>query len=148
LAALRVNPAIRGDLVMSQATQNPLGLSRIGQIALTVHDLDRAVAFYRDKLGMAFLFQFPGLAFFDCAGVRLMLSTPERPEFDHPGSIIYYKVDDLPTAYQTLCDRGVAFEDAPHLIATMPDHELWMAFFKDGEGNTLGLMSEVPRSAS
>ncbi|MGH2458211.1 MAG: VOC family protein [Chloroflexota bacterium] len=129
---------------MAHETTRPLGLSQIGQIAVTAHDLDRAVAFYRDRLGMRFLFQAPGLAFFDCAGVRLMLSAPERPELDHPGSVIYYRVADLSVAYATLRERGVAFEDAPHLIARMPDHELWMAFFKDSEGNTLGLMSEVP----
>lgn len=127
---------------MAQATTT-FGLAQIGQIAVTVHDFDRAVAFYRDTLGMAFLFQAPGLAFFDCAGVRLMLSPPERPEHDHPGSVIYYKVDDLTLAYETLRGRGVAFIDAPHLIAQMADHDLWMAFFKDSEGNTLGLMSEV-----
>lgn len=129
---------------MAQETTRSLGLSQIGQIAVTAHDLDRAVAFYRDTLGMRFLFQAPGLAFFDCAGVRLMLSAPERPELDHPGSIIYYKVADLPTFYNALRERGVVFDDLPHLIAKLPDHELWMAFFKDSEGNLLGLMSEVP----
>lgn len=119
------------------------GLSRIGQIAVTARDLERAVAFYRDVLGMPFLFRAPNLAFFDCAGVRLMLSTPEGPRFDHPASVIYYAVDDLPAAHATLRERGVTFLDAPHLIARMPDHELWMAFCKDSEGNTLGLMSEV-----
>ncbi len=132
---------------MGQDAVTPIGLSQIGQIALVAHDLDRAVAFYRDALGMRFLFRVPGIAFFDCAGVRLMLSAPERPELDHPGSIIYFKVDDLPTFYSALRGRGVAFVDAPHLIARMPDHELWMAFFEDGEGNTLGLMSEVPLPA-
>ncbi|MGN6756816.1 MAG: VOC family protein [Thermomicrobiales bacterium] len=119
------------------------GLSRLGQIALNAHDLDRAVAFYRDRLGLTFLFRAPNLAFFDCADVRLMLALPERPELDHPGSILYFSVDDLNAAYETLNQRGVTFTDRPHLIARMPDHELWMAFFVDTEGNTLGLMSEV-----
>ncbi len=119
------------------------GLARIGQIAVTVHDLDRAVTFYRDTLGVPFLFRVPNLAFFDCAGVRLMLSAPERPELDHPASVIYYRVDDLPAAYATLRARGVTFLDEPHRIARLPDHDLWMAFLKDSEGNTLGLMSEV-----
>ena len=118
-------------------------ITRIGQIGITVHDLDRAVGFYRDTLGMSFLFQAPNLAFFDCGGVRLMLSPPERPDLDHPGSIIYYEVDDLPCAYAAISGRGATFIDEPHLIATMPDHELWMAFLNDSEGNTLGLMSEV-----
>jgi methylmalonyl-CoA/ethylmalonyl-CoA epimerase len=118
-------------------------LSRIGQIGVGVKDLDRAVAFYRDVLGLPFLFRVPQLAFFDCAGVRLMLSPPERPELDHPASILYYIVDDLSQAYETLQTRGAEFIDQPHLIAKMPDHDLWMAFLKDTEGNTLGLMSEV-----
>jgi len=125
-------------------TQAPpaFGLARIGQIAITAKDLDRAVAFYRDTLGMQFLFRVPNLAFFDC-GVRLMLSNPESEEFDHPASVIYYQVDDLQQAYDTLSARGAAFIDRPHLIATMPDHDLWMCFLKDSEGNTLGLMSEI-----
>lgn len=125
------------------AVQATFGLSRIGQIVINVHDLARATAFYRDTLGMRFLFEVPKMAFFDCGGVRLMLGLPERPEFDHPASILYYKVDDIHTAHQVLKERNVAFESAPHLIARMPDHELWMAFCRDSEGNTLALMSEV-----
>jgi methylmalonyl-CoA/ethylmalonyl-CoA epimerase len=130
---------------MSTASQTPptFGLSRLGQIALNAHDLDRAVAFYCDRLGLPFLFRAPNLAFFDCAGVRLMLALPERPELDHPSSILYFSVDDLDAAYEALTQRGVTFTDRPHLISHMPDHELWMAFFVDTEGNTLGLMSEV-----
>jgi methylmalonyl-CoA/ethylmalonyl-CoA epimerase len=122
----------------------PLALSQIGQIAMVVRDLDRAVAFYRDVLGMKLLFQAPPkLAFFDCGGVRLMLDVPEEPEFDRPGSILYYKVDDIQEAWAILRDRGVEFRDEPHLVARMPDHEIWMTFFRDSEGNTLALMSEV-----
>lgn len=83
------------------------------------------------------------MGFFDCGGIRLMLAVPEKPEFDHPGSIIYYKVDDIQATYQDLASRGVAFENAPQMIARMPDHELWMAFLRDSEGNLLALMSEV-----
>ena len=128
--------------MMAQAAA-AFGLSRIGQIAITAQDLDRAVAFYRDTLGMPCLFRVPNLAFFDCRGIRLMLSRPERPEVDHPASIIYYKVDDLQAAYAALKERGVSFVDEPHLIAKLTDHDLWMAFFHDSEGNTLALMSEV-----
>ena len=118
-------------------------LSTIGQIAMAVKDLNRAVAFYRDTLGMRFLFQVPpGLAFFDCGGVRLMIEVPPDKEFDHPGSILYFKVADIDSDYSDLKARGVDFRDEPHLIAKMPDHELWMAFFRDGEGNTLALMHE------
>jgi catechol 2,3-dioxygenase-like lactoylglutathione lyase family enzyme len=122
---------------------NGFGLKRIGQIGVNVRDLDRAVAFYRDNLGMRLLFRTPALAFFNCNGVRLMLSLPEQASFDHPSSILYFTVDDLRMAYRTLAARGVPFIDEPHLIAKMPDHELWMAFFTDTEGNTHGLMCEV-----
>jgi methylmalonyl-CoA/ethylmalonyl-CoA epimerase len=126
-----VNPAVTTNL------------STIGQIAMAVKDLPRAVAFYRDRLGLRFLFQVPpGLAFFDCDGIRLMIEVPLEKEFDHPGSILYFKVSDIDASYADLEGRGVEFRDEPHLIAKMPDHELWMAFFRDGEGNTLALMCE------
>jgi len=130
---------------MTDAAPSPpaFGLSQLGQIAVTAHDLDRAVTFYRDALRMRFLFRVPNLAFFDCGGVRLMLGAPESPDGEHPSSTLYFRVDDLDAAVAVLTDRGVAFTDRPHLIATMPDHELWMAFFTDSEGNTLALMSEV-----
>ncbi len=119
------------------------GLSAIGQIAVTVKNVARAVAFYRDILGIPLLFQAPpGLAFFDAGGVRLMLGLPERSEFAPPGSILYFRVDDIAAAYAGLSERGVEFVDAPHLIARMPDHELWMAFLRDSEGNMLALMEE------
>jgi methylmalonyl-CoA/ethylmalonyl-CoA epimerase len=118
--------------------------SRIGQIAVPVRDLDRAVGFYRDVLMLPLLFQAPpGLAFFECGGVRLMLSRPEGGGTPTTAGVIYYLVGDLSAAHDTLTARGVAFLDAPHLVAKLPDHELWMAFCRDSEGNTLALMSEV-----
>jgi methylmalonyl-CoA/ethylmalonyl-CoA epimerase len=124
---------------------NASGLTRIGQIAINVHDLDRAVGFYRDTLGLKFLFQAPRLAFFECGGVRLMLSPPEKPEFDHPGSILYYQVADIKATHAELTARGVKFEDAPHVVAPLGANDLWMTFCHDSEGNLLALMSEVPR---
>jgi predicted enzyme related to lactoylglutathione lyase len=121
------------------------GLGRIGQISVNVHDIDRAVSFYRDKLGMKHLFTVPKMAFFDSGGIRLMLGVPEKPEFDHPSSIIYFKVEQIQEAYDTLTSRGVAFEAAPHLVAKLPDHDLWMGFFRDSEGNFMSLMCEMPR---
>jgi len=118
-----------------------LRLNKIGQIAVNVSDLEAAVAFYRDTLGMKFLFQVPGMAFFDCGGVRLLLD--ELAGLQHPSSILYYKVDDIQSAYQTLNQQGIEFKEKPHLVANMPDHELWMAFFKDPSGNMLALMSEI-----
>lgn len=125
----------------SQVAASPL--ADIGQIAIPVRDVERATTFYRDRLGLSYLFSVPKLAFFDCGGVRLMLSLPESGEFDHPSSVIYFRVADIHAAYGLLQSRGVRFRDAPHLIARMPDHELWMAFFEDAEGNTLALMSEI-----
>ena len=120
------------------------GLGEIGQIAVPVEDMDRAVAFYRDVLNFPFLFQAgPNLAFFQAGSVRLMLDIAEVPDLKPPGSVIYYKVADIQDAYQALKTRGVSFEGEPHLIAKMPDHELWMAFFRDPEGNMVALMSEV-----
>ena len=118
------------------------GLSTIGQIGITATDVDRAIAFYRDVLGMKLLFQVPGMGFFDCGGVRLMLSKSEHPG-EHYSSIIYFKVPDIQESYRTLSARGAPFEGEPHMIARMPDHELWMAFFRDPDRNLLALMSEV-----
>jgi len=123
-----------------------IGISRIGQIAINVHDLDRAVAFYRDTLGLPLLFAAGKLAFFDCGGVRLMLDVPEKPEFDHLSSILYFAVPDITAAHRQMLAAGVHFEDQPHVIAKMPDHDLWMTFFRDSEHNLLALMSEVPRT--
>ena len=130
------------------STPIPIGptLSRIGQIFVNAHDLDRAIAFYRDILGMRFLFQAPpNMAFFDCGGIRLMLGVPDRPDLDHPASIIYYKVDDIEKVYEVFKARGVEFVAKPHLVAPMPTYDLWLADFRDSEGNLLALMSEVPR---
>ena len=124
-----------------------IGISRIGQIAINAHDLDRATAFYRDKLGLPLLFTVGKLAFFDCGGVRLMLDVAEKPEFDHPSSILYFSVPDIAASHRQLLASGVRFEDEPHMIAKMPDHDLWMTFFRDSEQNLLALMSEVSRAA-
>lgn len=128
------------------ATANGIGITRLGQIAINAKDVERAAAFYQDKLGLTLLFKTPtGLAFFDCGGVRLMLDRAEKPEFDHPSSVLYFAVPDIPAAYGRLKETGVQFEDEPHLVAKMPAHDLWMTFFRDSEGNLLALMSEVAR---
>lgn len=137
----------------SQTVTTPISigpsLSRIGQIFVNVKDIDRATAFYRDILGMRFLFEAPpGMAFFDCDGTRLMLGVADRPDLDHPASIIYYKVEDIDRVYKTFKARGVHFETKPHLVAPMPDYDLWLADFRDSENNLLALMSEVPRAVA
>jgi len=128
------------------STMTTVSLSRIGQISIVVKDVERATAFYRDALGMRFLFEYPGLAFFDCDGVRIMLSKAEKPEFDHPSSVLYFRVPDIQAAYEALRARHVEFEDEPHIIARMPDHDLWMTFFRDQDDNILALMAEVGKA--
>lgn len=128
----------------STGGDDDFGLSRIGQIMMPVENLSRARDFYRDVLGMPFLFEVPRMAFFDLDGVRLMLGEREDDGGAAPGSILYYRVDDIQVARRSLGERGVSFDQEPTLIAEMEDHDLWMAFFHDSEGNQLALMSEVP----
>ena len=119
-------------------------LGRIGQIALTVHDMERAIAFWRDKVGLKFLFQAPNVAFFDVAGVRLMLGSAESPDVKPTGTVLYYEVDDLDATFAMLRDRGVAVADKgePHFIAKLGAKDLWMAFLRDPDGNLFALMAE------
>ena len=128
---------------MNKSKLTETGLDQIGQIAIPITDIERSITFYRDVLGMRFLFQAPpGLGFFDCAGVRLMLDAPAK-ENAGKGSVIYFKVSELQTTFEELSARGIIFEAKPHLIAQMSDHELWMAFFRDPDKNLLALMSEI-----
>jgi methylmalonyl-CoA/ethylmalonyl-CoA epimerase len=126
------------------ATAPGIGISGLGQVAIPAKDVERAAAFYQDVLGLKLLFKAPpGLAFFDCGGVRLMLDRAEKPEFDHPSSVLYFAVPDIQGAYAKLKGSGVHFEDEPHRVARMPTHDLLMTFFHDSEGNLLALMCEV-----
>jgi methylmalonyl-CoA/ethylmalonyl-CoA epimerase len=119
-----------------------LAQSRIRQIAVVCKDVARATAFYRDTLGLPFLFAAgPSLAFFDCGGVRLMLSS-DNEGHDNLSSMLYYLVTDIEGTQSDLETKGVSFVEKPHMIAKMPDHELWLSAFKDSEGNMLGLMEE------
>ena len=126
-------------------TDEDFGLTSLGQILMPVKDLARALAFYRDTLGIRFLFEVPRMAFFDLDGVRLMLAEQDE-NANHSGSLLYYRVDDIEGAAALLSGRGVSWAQKPTLIAEMGDHDLWMAFFQDSEGNQLALMSEVPNS--
>lgn len=122
-------------------------IDSVGQVALTVRDVQRSLAFYRDALGLPFLFApMPTLAFLTIGGVRLMLSAPEGEFTPGGGTVLYLRVADIEAEHAALAARGVPFLDAPHLIARMPDHELWMCFFRDPDGHTLALMSERPIS--
>ena len=131
---------------MTAATQ-PFGLSAIGQIFVRAKDLDRAVRFYRDTLGMSFLLQAPPqMAFFQCGATTVLLGVPEAPELDHPASIIYYLVPDIASAHATLHERAVEFMTEPHLVHRAADYELWLAEFRDSEGNVLALMDRKRRA--
>jgi methylmalonyl-CoA/ethylmalonyl-CoA epimerase len=124
-------------------TQDGTALSRIGQIAINAHDVDRATAFYRDVLELPYLFRAGQLSFFDCGGVRLMLDASPAPA-EHRGSIIYFKVPDANIAHDGLVAAGVIFERDPQLVAKMPESgtEVWMAFFRDPDRNLLAIMAE------
>jgi predicted enzyme related to lactoylglutathione lyase len=121
-------------------------LTRVSQISINAKDLNRAEGFYKSVLGLKHLFSPPGMAFFDCGGVRLMLAKAEKPELDHPSSIVYFQVPEIKAAHTLLESSGVQFEAKPHLVARLPQADLWMAFFKDSEGNLLALTSEVARA--
>lgn len=128
------------------ATSPTLSLSRIGQVLVPVTDLARATAFYRDTLGMRFLFDVPQrMAFFDCGGIRLMLGVPEPNTEPVGAGMLYYKVEDIQAASRALLDRGVAVINGPQLVARMSDHDLWLGEYRDSEGNPFALMSEVRR---
>ena len=128
-------------------SESSVSLSQIGQISVNVHDLVRAAAFYKETLGMKHLFTVPPkMAFFDAGGIRLMLAIPERPDLDHPSSILYFKVSDIENAHQVLESRGVHFETKPMLVAPMATHDLWLAEFRDSEDNVLALLCEKPKA--
>jgi methylmalonyl-CoA/ethylmalonyl-CoA epimerase len=120
-----------------------LASATIGQIGISVRDIERAVEFYRDKLGLRFLLQASGMAFFDCGGIRLLLGPPEDEKKGWHSSIIYFKVNEIESAVSELRGRGVIFDRDAHLVAKMPDHDLWMAIFRDPDQNALALMCEV-----
>ena len=121
-------------------------LSRIKQIAVVVADLEGSIEFYRDKLGLKFLFRAPpGLAFFDCDGIMLMLGAANERERAQPGSVLYFAVDDIHAAHTELRSRGVAFEDEPHRVADLGQVELWMSFFRDPDGTVLAIRAEIPK---
>ncbi|HUG41662.1 MAG TPA: VOC family protein [Longimicrobiales bacterium] len=131
-----------------------LALGPIAQIALRVHDVPAAIAYYRDRLGLPFLFTAPtpgsgtgpGMAFFDCGGIRLLLGRPEGEADDHPGSVLYFRVEDMGAAHRELSQRGVEFVEGPGMVADLGRHELWLAFFRDPWENPLALLAEIPKA--
>lgn len=127
--------------VLSSSEKRTVMISRIGQVSLVIGDLDRAVAFYRDTLGIALAFQVPNMAFFVCGGLRIMMTRPE-PGQPAGNSVLYFVTDGIEARHGELVAKGVRFESEPHLLAKMPDHDLWMAFFRDSEDNLMALMEE------
>jgi methylmalonyl-CoA/ethylmalonyl-CoA epimerase len=117
----------------------------VGQVSLTVNDVDAAERFYGETLGLRKLFRFGDLVFFDCSGVRLFIEKANSKPFTPASSVLYFRTPDISMAFQQLKSRGVSFIDTPHLIAPMEDHDLWMTFFKDLSGNTMALMHEAPK---
>lgn len=122
-----------------------MGITGVRQIAVIVKDVERATAFYRDVLELEHLFSIPGAAFFDCGGVRLYL-TPGEEGVDAGSSILYFRVADMDAAVERLVEAGGELEREPLLTAQMEDHDMWLAFFRDSEGNLMSLLSEVPRA--
>jgi catechol 2,3-dioxygenase-like lactoylglutathione lyase family enzyme len=121
---------------------NAVGITGVGQVSINVYDVRRAIGFYRDVLGLPLLFEIPNAAFFQAGGVRLYLAVAETPELDHPASVLYYRVPDIHAAYAAITAAGAAGEHEPRMIARMTDHDLWLAFFHDSEGNLAALMAE------
>ena len=122
---------------------NRSAVSDIGQIAITVGDVERALVFYRDALGLAFLFSpAPTLAFLQAGTVRLMLSTPQGAGAVGANSVLYFKVADIEAVFAAIVARGATQERAPQLAARLPDHVLWIGFVRDPDGNLVGLMEE------
>lgn len=118
-------------------------IQSVRQIGIPVKDIQKAISFYKDLLGLPLLFNTDNMAFFECNGTRLLLSLPEKEEFAYSSSVIYFQVKNIKETYEELLKKGVSFIDEPHIVAKMEQTETWMTFFKDTEGNTHSLISEV-----
>jgi len=119
-------------------------LSEISQAAMTVDNVDRAVNFYRDTLGLKLLFRVPNMAFFECGSMRILMGARAVAGGAPAGAILYFKVDDMTQAHHTLTQRGVKFAEPQHIVARMADREVWLAAFRDSENNLFHLISEKP----
>ena len=126
--------------------QTGFALSKVGQIAVRVKDLDRATAFYRDKLRLKHLHQAPSLSVLDCGGITLLLTRPENAAEDHAASIIYFDVEDIQSAFKSLSDRGVSFVEKPNKVGSLGDVDVWIAIFRDSEENMMGLRCMARRA--
>lgn len=141
------NRALLADSFAASASQKECNMegsvSSIGQVAITVSDVEKALCFYRDVLGLPFLFSAgPQLAFLKAGEVRIMLSTPQGAGQAGANSILYFRTSDIERAHSAIIERGGVNERPPQLAAKMPDHELWLSFIRDPDGNLVGLMEE------
>jgi predicted enzyme related to lactoylglutathione lyase len=118
-------------------------IQKVGQIGVPVKDIERAIVFYKEMLGLPLLFATDTMAFFDCNGLRLLLTLPEKEQFAHPSSVVYFQVEDIRESFEKMIEKGVEFVDEPHVVAKMGQTDTWMTFFRDTEGNVHALMSEV-----
>jgi len=126
-----------------------LASAKIGQLLIPVGNLEKGVAYYRDVLGLPFMFSAPPqMAFFNCGGVRLLVGVMPTGQEAQRGSTIYFQVTDIHAVYSTLQDKDVSFKAAPHLVQRTPQSELWLAEFMDPDGNQLALMSEITRDGA
>lgn len=117
-------------------------IKKINQIGVPVKNLARAIEFYQTQLELPLLFNTDSMAFFECGGLRLMLSLPEKEEFAHASSVLYFDVADIDQVFTEFESRGVIFSGPPHCVVKNETAETWMAFFVDTEGNTHALTSD------
>jgi methylmalonyl-CoA/ethylmalonyl-CoA epimerase len=132
----------------SSATPAQVHLDEIGQIAVTVSDLARSKDFYQNVLGLKFLFDAGNMSFFQCGAIRFAIGASTNPPSSHAGTILYFRVADIHATHALLAAKGVEFIQNPHLVAKMPDHDLWMAFLRDPDANPIGLMCELPSTTA
>jgi methylmalonyl-CoA/ethylmalonyl-CoA epimerase len=127
--------------------RSTMHLDEIAQIAVTVGDLNRAKEFYGNVLGLSFLFDAGSMSFFQCGKIRFAVGTSDKPASPN-GTILYFRVTDIHQTHEVLAAKGIEFIQKPHLVAKMPDHDLWIAFFEDPDKNPIGLLCEMPRAAA
>ena len=122
---------------------NMVAIDSIKQIGIPVKDISRAIKFYQEQLQLPLLFQTDSMAFFNCNGIRLFLSLPEKEAYAGASSVLYFNTNDIESTYAVMKNNGVHFIDIPHVVAKMGNTETWMTFFKDTEENTHALISDV-----
>jgi predicted enzyme related to lactoylglutathione lyase len=134
---------LKGNVIILTESSKLLQINKIEQISIGVKDLEKAIEFYRNKLELDLNFTASNMAFFNCSGITVMLGVPEKEEFDHPSSVLYFEVKDIEESFQLLKERGVKLRGKPHIVYTTNTMEKWMLFFEDSDNNVLALTSNV-----